>query len=33
MDTELKNNLKRYVKENGPVPVGDVVYGPNTTVS
>lgn len=25
MDAELKNNLKRYVKESGPVPVGDVV--------
>ena len=33
MDTELKNNLKRYVKENGPVPVGDVVYGPKVSIS
>jgi len=33
MDAELKNNLKRYVKENGPVPVGDVVYGPKVSIS
>jgi hypothetical protein len=33
MDTELKNNLKRYVQENGPVPVGDVVYGPKISTS
>jgi hypothetical protein len=33
MDAELKNNLKRYVHENGPVPVGDVVYGPKISTS
>jgi hypothetical protein len=33
MDAELKNNLKRYVNENGPVPVGDVVYGPKISTS
>src|SRR5512135_1734041 len=33
MDAELKNNLKRYVKESGPVPVGDVVYGPKISTS
>ncbi len=33
MGAELKNNLKRYVKESGPAPVGDVVYDPNTSTS
>jgi hypothetical protein len=33
MDAELKNHLKRYVQENGPVPVGDVVYGPKISTS
>jgi hypothetical protein len=33
MDAELKNHLKRYVNENGPVPVGDVVYGPKIATS
>jgi hypothetical protein len=33
MDAELKTNLKRYVHENGPVPVGDVVYGPKISTS
>jgi hypothetical protein len=33
MDAELKNHLKRYVNENGPVPVGDVVYGPKISTS
>jgi hypothetical protein len=28
MEAELKNHLKLYVQENGPVPAGDVVYGP-----
>lgn len=33
MDKALKEHLKRYVKEFGPVLVGDMVYGPSVSTS
>jgi CRISPR/Cas system-associated exonuclease Cas4 (RecB family) len=33
MSQALKEGLKAYVKENGPVVVGDLVYGPYTTTA
>lgn len=33
MEKEIKENLKTYVQANGPIVVGDLVYGPYTTTS
>lgn len=33
MEKELAARLKDWVRENGPVQVGDLVYGPNAMVS
>jgi len=33
MEKELITRLKDWVKENGPVQVGDLVYGPNQVIS
>jgi hypothetical protein len=33
MDKTIKDHLKKYVQEFGPVPVGDVVYGPKISTS
>jgi hypothetical protein len=33
MEKELASRLKEWVKENGPLQVGDLVYGPNQVIS
>jgi hypothetical protein len=33
MEKELTTRLKEWVRENGPIRVGDLIYGPNQVVS